>query len=199
VAGLPEIWIAGDHEFGHRLCARRGYVPMFTGRWGGAAYQSEMRSRIAAAYVAEGRDPDTMPLGVQRFMCVTASRAETLDYVDNARHQMRLASALRRRAEVTEGAMMREIPIPNEIPLEEMARNLLVGDCETIAQRLCDEIRAAQPSHMMFHFQVGGSSQARALHTMEKLMSEIVPMVERELGPLAGIGAPVSAVTAVAQ
>jgi hypothetical protein len=80
-----------------------------------------------------------------------------------------------------------------------MARNLLVGDCETIAQRLCDEIRAAQPSHMMFHFQVGGSSQARALHTMEKLMSEIVPMVERELGPLAGIGAPVSAVTAVAQ
>ena len=96
-----------------------------------------------------------MPLAVQRFMCVTASRSETLAYVDNARHQMRLASALRRRAEVTDGAMMREIPIPNEIPLEEMARNLLVGDCETIAQRLCDEIRASRPSHMMFHFQVG--------------------------------------------
>ncbi len=59
VAGLPEIWIAGDHEFGHRLCARRGYVPLFTGRWGGADYQREMRNRIAAAYVAEGRDPDT--------------------------------------------------------------------------------------------------------------------------------------------
>jgi hypothetical protein len=89
--------------------------------------------------------------------------------------------------------MMREIPIPNEISLEEMAQNLLVGDCETIAQRLCDEIRAAQPSHMMFHFQVGGSSQASALHSMEKLMGEIVPMVEREVGPLAGVGAPTSA------
>ena len=44
---------------------------------------------------------------------------------------------------------------------------------------------------MMFHFQVGGSSQAAALLTMEKLMSEIVPMVERELGPLANIGAPI--------
>jgi alkanesulfonate monooxygenase SsuD/methylene tetrahydromethanopterin reductase-like flavin-dependent oxidoreductase (luciferase family) len=198
VAGLPEIWIAGDHEFGHRLCARRGYVPLFTGRWGGADYQREMRGRIAAAYVAEGRDPHSMPLGVQRFMCVTASHAETLDYVDNARHQMRLASALRRRAEVTDGAMMREIPIPNEISLDEMAQNLLVGDCETIAQRLCDEIRAARPSHMMFHFQVGGSSHARALHTMEQLMGEIVPMVERELGPLASLGASTRAAAAVA-
>ena len=86
--------------------------------------------------------------------------------------------------------MMREIPIPNEIALEEMANNLLVGDCETIAKRLCDEIRAARPSHMMFHFQVGGSSHASALRTMEKLMVEIVPIVEREVGPLAEIGMP---------
>jgi hypothetical protein len=32
---------------------------------------------------------------------------------------------------------------------------------------------------------------------MEKLMLEIVPMVERELGPLAGIGAPTRQATAV--
>lgn len=192
VAKLPEIWIAGDHEFGHRLCARRGYIPMFTGRWGGAAYQREMRGRIATAYQAEGVQEDHMPLGVQRFLCVTASRQETMEYVENARHQMRLANALRRRAEVMDGAMMREIPIPNEISLEEMAANLLVGDCETIAQRLCDEIRASRPSHMMFHFQVGGSSQKSTLHSMEKLMTDIVPMVEKVLGPLANIGAQAS-------
>ena len=113
-----------------------------------------MRSRIAAAYVAEGRDPDSVPLGVQRFMCVTASRAETLDYVDNARHQMRLASALRRRAEVTDGAMMREIPIPNGIPLEEMARNLLVGDCGRSSAPVRRD-RAARQTTVLF--QVGGS------------------------------------------
>src|SRR5581483_2653261 len=132
-----------------------------------------------------------MPLAVQRFMCVTTSRQETMDYVDNARHQMRLANALRRRAEVMDGGMMREVPIPNEISLEEMASNLPVGDCETIAQRLCEEIRACNPCHMMFHFQVGGSSHAAALRTMEKLMSDIVPMVEREVGSLAKIGAPI--------
>jgi len=78
-----------------------------------------------------------------------------------------------------------------------MAQNLLVGDCETIAQRLCDEIRAARPSHMMFHFQVGGSSHVQALHTMEKLMGEIVPLVEREMGPLASLQAPKPAAAAV--
>lgn len=191
VAAPPEIWLAGDHEFGHRLCARKGYVPMFTGRWLGAQYQREMRARIGTAYTAEGRDPAQMPLAVQRFMCVTSNKQETIAYVDNARHQMRLANALRRRAEVMDGGMMREVPIPNEITLEEMAANLLVGDCETIAQRLCEEIRASNPCHMMFHFQVGGSAHRDALNTMEKLMSDIVPMVEREVGPLAKIGAPI--------
>lgn len=190
VAGRPEIWIAGDHEFIHRLCARRGHVPMFTGRWRGADYQAEMRERIAAAYRAEGRDPESMPLGIQRFLCVTESHAETLEYVENARHQMRLASALRRRAEVTDGAMMREVPIPNEPSLEEIAANLLVGDSEMVAERLAAEIRAARPSHIMFHFQVGGSAHAQAMRSMEKLMTEVRPMVERELGPPAAIGAP---------
>jgi len=45
---------------------------------------------------------------------------------------------------------------------------------------------------MMFHFQVGGSSQAAALLMTQKLMSEIVPMVERQLGRLASIGAPIA-------
>ena len=190
VAGIPPIWVAGDNEAGHRMCARRGYVPVFTGRWGGPQYLREMRERIDRAYEAEGHAPGTAPVGIQRFMCVTGSRAETLEYVDNARHQMRLASALRRRAEVMDGAMMNEIPMVDEISIEQMADNLLVGDCETIAERLCDEIRAARPSHMMFHFQVGASSHTRALVTMEKLMSDIKPMVERELGPLSAIGAP---------
>ena len=198
VGGVPPIWVAGDNEAGHRMCARRGYVPMFTGRWGGAEYLREMRARIDRAFELEGFAPGSAPVGIQRFMCVTASRAETLEYVDNARHQMRLASALRRRAEVMDGAMMNEIPMVNEIPIEEMADNLLVGDCETIAQRLCGEIRAAQPSHMMFHFQVGASSHRQALETMEKLATDIRPMVEKELGPLSAIGAPLPGATSEA-
>ena len=190
VNGRPDIWVAGDGDVGHRLCARRGYSPMFTGRWLGADYLAGMRERIAEAYRAEGCDPETMRIGFQRFLCVTESRAETLAYVDNARHQMRLASALRRRAEVMDGAMMTEVPMPDELSLEEIADNLLVGDCETIAERLTAEIRAARPAHIMFHFQVGGSSHRAAMDSMEKLVTDIRPMVEKELGPLVDYGAP---------
>ena len=93
---------------------------------------------------------------------------------------------------VMDGAMMNEIPFPDEPPIEEMADNILVGDCETVAEKLAAEIRAGQPSHIMFHVQVGGSTQSQALNTMEKFAGDIRPMLEKELGPLKDIGAPLS-------
>ena len=92
--------------------------------------------------------------------------------------------------------MLIEQPFPDEPDLDTIADNLLVGDCETIAERLCAELRAARPSHMMFHFQVGGSSHAQALATMEKLITDITPLVEKELGPLAALGPPTPAAAA---
>lgn len=188
--GMPEVWIAGDNPAIHRIAARRGYVPMFTGRLFGVDYLVKMRATVEQSWRAEGRDAATMPLGIQRFMCVTRNRRETMDYVDNARHQMRLASNLRRREQVVNGAMLIEQPIPDEIPIEQMADNLLVGDCETIAERLAEEIRCARPSHMMFHFQVGGSDYAKALETIERFATDIRPAVEKELGPLDRLNVP---------
>jgi alkanesulfonate monooxygenase SsuD/methylene tetrahydromethanopterin reductase-like flavin-dependent oxidoreductase (luciferase family) len=185
VRGLPEVWLPGDDPGIHRICARRGYVPLFTGRLFGPDYLERMRATIGESFQAEGRDPATMPLAVQRFMCVTRSRRETLDYVDHARHQMRLASNLRRRAQVFDGSMLVEQPIPNELPIEQIADNLLVGDVETIAARLTEEIRRARPSHMMFHVQVGGSDFRQAMETIERFATDIRPAVERVLGPLA--------------
>jgi alkanesulfonate monooxygenase SsuD/methylene tetrahydromethanopterin reductase-like flavin-dependent oxidoreductase (luciferase family) len=189
VDGVPEIWVAGDNPKGHALAARNGYVPMFTGRWGGAAYIGEMATKVRDGFAKEGKDPTSVPIGVQRFLCITESRAESLDYIDNARHQMRLASALRRRAEVMNDGMMTEVPLPNEITVEQMADNLLVGDAETVAERLAAEIRAANPHHVMFHVQVGGSRQDQALRTIETFATDVRPMLEKELGPLDAIGA----------
>ena len=89
-----------------------------------------------------------------------------------------------------DGAMMTEVPMADEPPLEAIADNLLVGDAETVAERLTAELRAARPAHVMFHFQVGGSSHAAAMDSMEVLMTRIKPMVEAELGPLESFGAP---------
>jgi alkanesulfonate monooxygenase SsuD/methylene tetrahydromethanopterin reductase-like flavin-dependent oxidoreductase (luciferase family) len=188
IDGIKEIWIAGDNEAGHRLCARRGYIPLFAGRHKGAEYFAEMRGKIEATYRAEGKDASNVPMAYQRFFCVTESAAETRDYVDNCRHQMRLASALRRRAEVMDGAMMNEIPFTDEPSLEEMEQNLLVGDCESIAEKLVKEINLGQPNQILFHMQVGASRQHQAVRTIEKFATEIRPMLEQALGPLEAIG-----------
>ena len=180
----PEIWIAGDNPAIHRLAARRGYIPMFTGRFNGPDYLRTMRENIESSWREEGLDPTSVPLGIQRFMCVANSRKAALEYADNARHQMRHAANLRRREEVMDGAMLIETPTANEPPLEEIADNLLIGDCETIAEKLGAEIEAGKPSHMMCHFQVGSSGHASAIETMEKFQSDIKPLVEKELGPL---------------
>lgn len=193
VNGMPEVWIAGDSPVIHRAAARRGYVPMFTGRFFAADYQVEMRAKIEESFKAEGRDPETMPLGIQRFMCVTDSRKESLEYCENARHQMRLANNLRRGVEIMDGGMVIEQPADNEPDLETIADNLLVGDCETIAEKLTEEISRVRPSHMMFHFQVGESDYQKALKTIELFASDIRPMIEKILGPLENFGAPTPA------
>ena len=69
MAGLPEIWVAGAHEFGHRLCARDGYVPLFTGRWGGADWAPTCTE--ADCEPASEADPD----GAAPPQAATASSA----------------------------------------------------------------------------------------------------------------------------
>ena len=81
------------------------------------------------------------------------------------------------------------VQIAGSWDLETIADNLLVGDCETIAEKLTEEISRVRPSHMMFHFQVGESDYQKALKTIELFASDIRPMIEKTLGPLANFGA----------
>ena len=184
--GVPPIWIAGDSESTHRLAARRGFVPIITGRWFGADYLAEQRERIDASYAAEGLGGKTHELGILRFVCVTESDEETLDYLVNARQQMRFAAALRNRQEAMDGGMLVERPFSGEPPLEEMAASLPVGDAATVAARLTADIRASGASHMMLNIQAAGSTMVQAERTIRAFASEIRPAIERALAEDAG-------------
>ena len=131
-------------------------MPIITGRWFGADYLAEQRERIDASYAAEGLGGQVHELGILRFVCVTESDEETLDYLVNARQQMRFAAALRNRQEAMDGGMLVEKPFPGEPPLEEMAASLPVGDAATVAARLTADIRASGASHMMLNIQAAG-------------------------------------------
>ena len=81
-----------------------------------------------------------------RHVCITDSKAEAADFIDNARHQIRLSQSLRHREELIDGTMLVEKPYKAEPPIEELASHIPVGDAETVAERLTELIRAAAPA-----------------------------------------------------
>ena len=56
---------------------------------------------------------------------------------------------------------------------------------ETVAEKLAGEIRATHPEHICFSFKVGATPHKAAMRSMEQMIGEVKPRVERALGRLA--------------
>ena len=83
-----------------------------------------------------------------------------------------------------QGTVLVDKPFPDEPPLEQIYNDLLIGDVETVAEKLVGEIRATHPAHMCFSFKVGATPDKAAMRSMELVMSEVRPRVERARGQL---------------
>src|SRR6266849_6047074 len=180
---LP-IYVAGHTEAMFRAAARHGYGVLSSGRVGGAALLAEQYQIIKDAYRAEGVPLANAQITVNRFCHITESKEDGLRFAENARYQSRLASSLRRRQEVMQGTVLVDKPFPDEPPLEQIQNDLLIGNVETVAEKLVGEIRATHPVHMCFSFKVGATPHKAAMRSMELMMSEVRSRVERALAPL---------------
>jgi alkanesulfonate monooxygenase SsuD/methylene tetrahydromethanopterin reductase-like flavin-dependent oxidoreductase (luciferase family) len=180
---LP-IYVAGHTEAMFRAAARHGYRVLSSGRVGGAALLAEQYQVIKDAFTAEGVPLANAHITVNRFCHITGSKKEGLRFAENARYQSRLASSLRRRQEFMERTVLVDRPFPDEPSLEQIHRDLLIGDVETVAEKLASEIRATHPVHMCFSFKVGATPHKAAMRSMELMIGEVKPLVERTLGSL---------------
>ena len=179
----PPIWIAGADPNSHRRCARDGYVPFISGGLENADFIKRMRDQVAQCYVDEGKDPAAMPLGVLRFVCVNDDPSVIDRYVDGARFQKRIAMSLRHRREtMVDDYMVDEVPSPGEAPLEQIAENIVVGNAEAVAERLCHEIELYGPRHMSLYFAVGDVPSAVVMNSMEQFATKVVPLIEAHFG-----------------
>jgi alkanesulfonate monooxygenase SsuD/methylene tetrahydromethanopterin reductase-like flavin-dependent oxidoreductase (luciferase family) len=188
VKGLPEIWVAGDNPALHQLAARKGWTVMLTPRHASVPQLLEARERLAGIYASQGADRTRVAMAPLRHVCITGSKTEAASFMENARHQIRLSQSLRFREELIDGTMLVEKPYKGEPPLEEFARHVLIGDAETVAERMAALIGAARPRHMLLHFQAGASPQKTALRSIEQFAAKVRPMLEKELGPLDQLG-----------
>ncbi len=185
----PPIWVAGKDPNSQRRCARDGYVPFISGGIGDAEELKRQRDQVEQCYIDEGKDPATVPLGVLRFACVSDDQSVIDCYVDSARFQKRLASSLRSRKEtLVDDYMVAEVPGENEESFEQIKKNLLVGDSESVAERICQEIELYRPLHMNIYFAVGDMPHRAVIESMEQFATKVVPVIEKHFGkPLAEI------------
>jgi alkanesulfonate monooxygenase SsuD/methylene tetrahydromethanopterin reductase-like flavin-dependent oxidoreductase (luciferase family) len=175
------IYVAGHTDAMFRAAARHGYRVLSSGRVGGTALLAEQYEVIKAAYEAERVPLANAHITVNRFCHITGSKEDGLRFAENARYQSRLASSLRRRQEVMQGIVLIDRPFPDEPPLEQIYEDLLIGDVDTVAEKLVGEIRAAHPVHICFSFKVGATPHKAAMRSMELMMTEVKPRVERAL------------------
>ncbi len=179
---LP-IYVAGHTHAMFRSAARHGYRVLSSGRVGGAKLLAEQYADIVAAFAAENAPLSRAHITINRFAHITDSREEGMRFAENARYQTRLASSLRRRQEVMQGTVLVDVPFPDEPPLDTIYDNLLIGDVDTVAQKLVAEVHATKPVHVCFSFKVGNTPHKAAMRSMELMIGEVKPKVERALAP----------------
>ena len=185
----PPIYVAGHTQAMFRTAARHGYRVLTSGRVGGVKLLAEQYADVVAAFAAENKPLSQAHMTVNRFAHSTGSREEGMRFAENARYQSRLASSLRRRQEVMKGTVLVDVPFPDEPSLETIHGDLLIGDVETVAEKLVAEIHAGKPVHVCFSFKVGSTPHKAAMRSMELMMGEVKPRVEKALGPLGQVAA----------
>jgi alkanesulfonate monooxygenase SsuD/methylene tetrahydromethanopterin reductase-like flavin-dependent oxidoreductase (luciferase family) len=186
----PPVYVAGlttDMET-QRRSVERGYVPFVTTGWNTVNVIRQIKDKLRETYVAAGGETARMPFAIQRYVFVSHDRDDVLKAADGARYVRRIAQAMRNKYGELDGAYLKETPAADEPPLEEIAERTLMGDPETVAEKLCADITALEPSHMSLFMAIPGVAQHKTLRSMEMFGKEVLPLVEKRLGKLANIG-----------
>jgi len=178
---LP-IYVAGHTVEMFRAAARHGHRVITSGRIGGVKMLADQYADFATAFAAEKVPVEKAHMTVNRFAHITNSREEGLRFAENARYQTRLASSLRNRQEVIDGIALVDVPINGEASLETIHDNLPIGDVETVAEKLMREIEAGKPKQLCFSFKVGNTPHKAAMRSMELMIGEVKPRLDKVLG-----------------
>lgn len=192
IQSRPDIYVAGmptDPETQGRAM-RRGYVPFVTTGWNTLDAIADVREKMRSLYVAAGGKAAEAPYAMQRYIFVTDDRSEALRAAEGARYIRRVALSMRNRYGELEGAFLKEIPAPDEPPLENIADRMLVGPADVVANRLIGEIERLQPTHISGFMAVPGIEQKRVLKSMEAFGAKVMPKLAKHFGDLSKVGAP---------
>lgn len=184
----PDIWVAGGNSDLLQRAAVKNYAPIVTGRLFDSDFLVQQRNYCAQHWSKAGKDPTSMRFSTlgAAHICDTSEDAHA--FADNLRFQSRLAFQLRHRKEALENGMLRETPIPRELSLAQITKKFIVGDVDICVERCVEIIESVCPTHMALYFGVGNVPHNKTMQSIERFGSEVIPRIEKQLGPLKSIG-----------
>lgn len=193
---LPPIYCTSPHPPILKAIAKWGGMPFITAGWRGSKALVGIAGQVRDAWEKAGLDGATMPVALQQYVHITDSADEAMEAAERARYVGRMVYGLRSNVLTLDGSFVQAAAFPDEPPLETFRDNLLIGDVHHVAERLVEEIRAHKPEHYNCFFQFGDMPVARARRSLERFGAEVLPLVEKAVGPLSEIGrraAPIAA------
>ncbi|MDE0780224.1 MAG: LLM class flavin-dependent oxidoreductase [Alphaproteobacteria bacterium] len=191
----PEIWIAGN-SLGSQQRAVQGNYPLFVSGFGrDTKTLAEIRAEAENTWSAAGKSPDDLQFGTLRYCFVTDDKAEALAFAENARYQVRLSRYLRRGQTELNTPWLPEESFKDEMSPEDILAWNPIGDAETVAEKLVEEIEQVRPFHTALYMTMGDTSHDAAMRSIEAFGDKVIPLIEKSVGTLSTAGTPLPAYT----
>lgn len=185
---LPDVYVASSNPSILRRLAPSGATPFVQVGWQGSTVLAEKVASLHDAWREAGLAHLHMPVAVQQYIHVTDDPAQALEAAERARYVARLVNTLRKPNLEFDGIFVRPVPLDDEPPLEVFRDNLIIGDAHHVAERMVEEFNRLRPDYYNCFFQFGDMPIAKARGSLEKFGTEVLPLVERALGPLSDFG-----------
>lgn len=186
---LPPIFVTSSHPRLLDRFKRWNATPFLAASTLGSPVLYKMVDGLNSAWTSIGEQPSTKPLAIMQYVCITDSRAEALEAAERARYVGRMAHHLRHaELPLDERGFIRNEAYVGEYTLDEYADKTVVGDPHTVAEKMIADIRRLNPTNYTCNFSFGCMSLERAHKSIVRFKKEVVPLMEKELGPLSSIG-----------
>jgi len=181
---LPPFYVAGmmSVDAVKRRVATEGWTPFLTNSINPYDSLTQVRADYDALYREHGQNPIGQPLALMTYFHCTEDHDLALDAAERARYSSRVSLSLRLDyGEYSEGPYMKDLPMPQDRTIEDVASNTLIGHPDEIAERITQAVRILRPSHIAFHNQPGDLPQDRVMKSLELFGEKVMPQVERAL------------------
>lgn len=183
---MPPIYLAGmmGADAVKQRVATEGWTPFLTNSINAYASLEGIRADYDALYREHGEDPIGKRLALMTYFHCTEDRNLALDAAERARYSSRVSLSLRLDyGEYSDGPYMKDLPMPQDRSIEEVAANTLIGHPDEIAEKIAEAVRILRPSHIALHNQPGDLPQDRVIKSLELFGKKVMPQIERALAP----------------